>query len=162
STTRPCTTNSALPTSIAATGSKAARRWPSTTTAISRSSPGLTRRRITSWNPSRSRPMPPSAPSCCVLHPPQGPKHMATERAPLSVLDRAVVEKAYARWAPVYDAVGGPIFEVGRRTAAHAARRVGGRILEVGVGTGLSFADYDGANEVIGIDLCEPMVAKAR
>jgi phosphatidylethanolamine/phosphatidyl-N-methylethanolamine N-methyltransferase len=87
---------------------------------------------------------------------------MATERASLSDLDRALVEKAYARWAPVYDAVCGPIFEVGRRTAAQAARRVGGRILEVGVGTGLSFADYDGDTEVIGIDICEPMVTKAR
>jgi phosphatidylethanolamine/phosphatidyl-N-methylethanolamine N-methyltransferase len=77
-------------------------------------------------------------------------------------LDRAVVAKAYARWAPLYDAICGPIFETGRRTAAAAARRVGGRILEVGVGTGLSFADYDATTEVVGIDLCEPMVEKAR
>lgn len=77
-------------------------------------------------------------------------------------LDRAVVEKAYARWAPLYDAICGPIFETGRRTAAAAARDVGGRILEVGVGTGLSFADYDASTQVVGIDLCAPMVDKAR
>ncbi|HVX92260.1 MAG TPA: class I SAM-dependent methyltransferase [Xanthobacteraceae bacterium] len=77
-------------------------------------------------------------------------------------LDGQVVQKAYARWAPIYDAVCGPIFESGRRTAAAAARRVGGRILEVGVGTGLSFDDYDSTTEVVGIDVCEPMVAKAR
>lgn len=77
-------------------------------------------------------------------------------------LDRAQVEKAYARWAPLYDAVCGPIFETGRHAAAAAAREVGGRILEVGVGTGLSFSDYDATTKVTGIDISEPMVAKAR
>ena len=77
-------------------------------------------------------------------------------------LDRETMEKAYARWAPIYDAVCGPVFEQGRRAAAQAARRVGGRILEVGVGTGLSFSDYDATTEITGIDLSEPMVAKAR
>jgi ubiquinone/menaquinone biosynthesis C-methylase UbiE len=77
-------------------------------------------------------------------------------------LDREMVEKAYARWTPIYDAICGPIFWRGRRAAATAARRVGGRILEVGVGTGLSFDDYDASTEVVGIDLSEPMIAKAR
>ena len=53
------------------------------------------------------------------------------------------MEKAYARWAPVYDVLCGPVFVNGRRAAARAAREVGGRILEIGVGTGLSFDDYD-------------------
>jgi phosphatidylethanolamine/phosphatidyl-N-methylethanolamine N-methyltransferase len=77
-------------------------------------------------------------------------------------LDRATVERAYARWAPIYDQVCGPIFEQGRRAAAQAARKVGGRILEVGVGTGLSFDDYDDTTEVVGIDLSAPMVARAK
>src|SRR5262249_1178131 len=41
-------------------------------------------------------------------------------------------------------------------------KRVGGRILEVGVGTGLSFGDYDASTEIVGIDFSEPMVARAR
>jgi phosphatidylethanolamine/phosphatidyl-N-methylethanolamine N-methyltransferase len=77
-------------------------------------------------------------------------------------LDKATVERAYARWAPIYDAVCGPIFERGRRAAASAARAVGGRILEVGVGTGLSFDDYDATTEIVGIDFSEAMIARAR
>jgi ubiquinone/menaquinone biosynthesis C-methylase UbiE len=76
--------------------------------------------------------------------------------------DRSTMEKAYARWAPVYDAICGPIFLQGRRAAAASARRVGGRILEIGVGTGLSFSDYDASTEVVGIDISEPMIARAR
>ncbi len=76
--------------------------------------------------------------------------------------DRQVMEKAYARWAPVYDTLCGPFFLNGRRAAALAAREVGGRILEIGVGTGLSFDDYDTSTEVTGIDMSEPMIAWAR
>jgi phosphatidylethanolamine/phosphatidyl-N-methylethanolamine N-methyltransferase len=76
--------------------------------------------------------------------------------------DSHVVQQAYARWAPVYDALCGPVFLNGRRAAATAARNVGGRILEIGVGTGLSFEDYDGTTEIVGIDISEPMIARAR
>jgi ubiquinone/menaquinone biosynthesis C-methylase UbiE len=79
-----------------------------------------------------------------------------------SDLDRNVVETAYARWAPIYDRVCGPVMVKGRRAAAAAARAIGGRILEVGVGTGLSFDDYDATTEITGIDLSAPMLAKAR
>src|SRR5258708_6399299 len=79
-----------------------------------------------------------------------------------SDLDRSTVETAYARWAPIYDAVCGPVMVKGRRAAAAAARAIGGKILEVGVGTGLSFDDYDFSTEITGIDLSAPMLAKAR
>ena len=77
-------------------------------------------------------------------------------------LDRDTMERAYARLAPIYDAVCGPIFESGRRAATDAAKRAGRRILELGVGTGLSFQDYGPDHEVYGIDLSEPMIARAR
>jgi len=77
-------------------------------------------------------------------------------------LDKSQVETAYARWAPIYDAVCGPVMVKGRRAAAAEARAQGGKILEVGVGTGLSFDDYDSSTEITGIDLCEPMLEKAR
>jgi len=79
-----------------------------------------------------------------------------------SDLDKSTVETAYARWAPIYDAVCGPVMVKGRRAAAAAACAIGGKILEVGVGTGLSFDDYDGSTEITGIDMSEPMLAKAR
>src|SRR6267378_2949651 len=37
-------------------------------------------------------------------------------------LERSTVETAYARWAPIYDAVCGPVMVKGRRAAAAAAR----------------------------------------
>jgi phosphatidylethanolamine/phosphatidyl-N-methylethanolamine N-methyltransferase len=77
-------------------------------------------------------------------------------------LDRAKVEKAYARWAPVYDLVFGKVFERGRRASIDAAERVGGRILEVGVGTGISLPDYARTNKIVGIDISAPMLRKAQ
>ena len=77
-------------------------------------------------------------------------------------LDRNAVEKAYARWAPVYDIVFGKVFERGRRASIAAAERVGGRILEVGVGTGISLPDYARANRLVGIDISAPMLRKAQ
>jgi ubiquinone/menaquinone biosynthesis C-methylase UbiE len=76
--------------------------------------------------------------------------------------DQRVMETAYARWAPFYDAICGPAFHAGRRAATSAALKVGGRVLEIGVGTGLSFAAYDSRTEVVGIDFSQPMLAKAQ
>jgi phosphatidylethanolamine/phosphatidyl-N-methylethanolamine N-methyltransferase len=77
-------------------------------------------------------------------------------------LDKAGIAKAYARWAPVYDLVFGAVFERGRKASIAAAERVGGRILEVGVGTGLSLPDYSWSNRLIGVDLSAPMLRKAK
>jgi phosphatidylethanolamine/phosphatidyl-N-methylethanolamine N-methyltransferase len=76
-------------------------------------------------------------------------------------LDKETIAKAYARWAPIYDFVFGAVFERGRLTAIEAAERIGGRILEVGVGTGISLPDYSRSNRIVGIDISEPMLRKA-
>jgi phosphatidylethanolamine/phosphatidyl-N-methylethanolamine N-methyltransferase len=82
---------------------------------------------------------------------------------PLHVeLDRDMIAKAYARWAPVYDLVFGAVFEQGRHAAIAAAERVGGRVLEVGVGTGLSLPRYSSALRICGVDISEPMLRKAQ
>jgi phosphatidylethanolamine/phosphatidyl-N-methylethanolamine N-methyltransferase len=70
------------------------------------------------------------------------------------------VASAYARWAPVYDLVFGPVFRQGRQAAIDAAEDIGGRILEVGVGTGISLSGY--RSNVVGVDISEPMLEKAR
>lgn len=81
-------------------------------------------------------------------------------------IDQHSVERAYARWAPVYDLVFGAVFERGRLASIAAAEQAcgqqGGRILEVGVGTGISLPDYARVNRLVGIDLSEPMLRKAQ
>ena len=67
-------------------------------------------------------------------------------------LERHQVAEVYGRWAPVYDIVFGPVFSRGRRAAVSAAERVGGRILEVGVGTGLSLDHYTNSNHIVGVE----------
>jgi len=76
-------------------------------------------------------------------------------------LDREGVAKAYDRWAPFYDLVFGLVFDRGRQEAIAAAERIGGRILEVGVGTGISLPDYCGKHRIFGVDISETMLKKA-
>ena len=77
-------------------------------------------------------------------------------------LDNDKVVKAYARWAPIYDRVFGKVFERGRRASIAAAEKIGGRILEVGVGTGISLPYYSRSNRIVGLDISEAMLRKAR
>ena len=72
------------------------------------------------------------------------------------------VTKAYDRWAPVYDLVFGKVFDEGRRSTIAEADRIGGRVLDVGVGTGLSLSDYARSTKLCGVDISEGMLRKAR
>jgi phosphatidylethanolamine/phosphatidyl-N-methylethanolamine N-methyltransferase len=77
-------------------------------------------------------------------------------------LDVRTVTSAYARWAPVYDLAFGKVFSRARTAAIAAAERIGGRILEVGVGTGISLPHYSSESRLFGVDISEPMLRKAR
>ena len=72
------------------------------------------------------------------------------------------VAQAYHRWAPIYDLVFGGVFRRGRSAAVDAADRIGGRILEVGVGTGISLPEYAPSSRLTGVDISEAMLEKAR
>jgi phosphatidylethanolamine/phosphatidyl-N-methylethanolamine N-methyltransferase len=78
----------------------------------------------------------------------------------------AHVVDAYRRYAPVYDWLFGAVLEPGRRALAEAASRLGDggrlKLLEVGVGTGLTLPLYSPTLEVTGVDISAPMLAKAQ
>jgi phosphatidylethanolamine/phosphatidyl-N-methylethanolamine N-methyltransferase len=72
------------------------------------------------------------------------------------------IQRSYARWAPIYDLAFGRITNGGRRLAAKHVNRMGGSVLEVGVGTGLAFPLYAPQVQVTGVDVSAEMLAKAR
>jgi phosphatidylethanolamine/phosphatidyl-N-methylethanolamine N-methyltransferase len=83
----------------------------------------------------------------------------------MTELDRDKIARAYARWAPVYDRVFGKVFERGRQAAIAAVETAlprGGRLLEVGVGTGISLPDYRRDIRIVGLDISAPMLRKAQ
>ena len=85
-----------------------------------------------------------------------------------STADRAAlesrrVEKVYSVLARVYDAGFDWALGPGRRLAVgRLPARAGERVLEVGVGTGLSLPHYPEGCRVTGIDISEPMLEQAR
>lgn len=73
------------------------------------------------------------------------------------------ISRAYAFFAPAYDFFFGRVLEPGRRLAIQMLEpKPEQRILEVGVGTGMSLASYPHHTRVTGIDLAPEMLAKAQ
>ena len=78
-------------------------------------------------------------------------------------MDLEAVEKVYRRYAPTYDFYFGAVLQPGRRAVVERMRcRPGERILEVGVGTGLSLPLYPRSVRVTGIDVSQHMLARAQ
>jgi phosphatidylethanolamine/phosphatidyl-N-methylethanolamine N-methyltransferase len=72
----------------------------------------------------------------------------------------SMVRSAYSRWAPIYDAVfWGPTLW-GRDMAVARVNAIGGKVLEVGVGTGMALPCYGPSVEVTGIDISPEMLVK--
>lgn len=73
------------------------------------------------------------------------------------------VKAAYRRYARIYDAIFGPVLQPGRRAVLEALElEPGDRVLEVGVGTGLSLPLYPRSVRITGIDVSHEMLEKAR
>ena len=71
--------------------------------------------------------------------------------------------RTYRAFSGTYDVVFGPIFHIGRKEAVRSVNtRPGQRILEVGVGTGLSLPLYPPSVRLTGVDLSREMLEKAR
>ena len=87
---------------------------------------------------------------------------MSTDQKQAGDITHAHVEDAYARWAPIYDRVFTMVMKPGRLASAEAVNRLGGRILDVGVGTGLELPMYTGAAKIVGVDLSAPMLEIAK
>lgn len=79
-----------------------------------------------------------------------------------AAIGHADVEEAYARWAPIYDLVFTAVMKPGRKAAAEAVNRLKGRVLDVGVGTGLELPMFAPHVKITGIDLSQPMLEIAR
>lgn len=78
-------------------------------------------------------------------------------------LDDAAVVAAYARWAPIYDPIFGLITgRAIRATMTEVNALPDGRVLEVGVGTGLSLPLYKAGHRIAGIDLSPDMLQRAK
>ena len=77
-------------------------------------------------------------------------------------MDHKSVISAYRRYAGVYDLLFGLVFEPGRkRVVEQLDCRAGERVLEAGVGTGLSLPYYPAHTHVVGIDLSPDMLDRA-
>ena len=78
-------------------------------------------------------------------------------------MDLQMVERAYRRYAGGYDLYFGQILQPGRRAIIERMHcRPGERILEVGIGTGLSLRLYPPQVQVYGIDICTEMLCRAK
>jgi phosphatidylethanolamine/phosphatidyl-N-methylethanolamine N-methyltransferase len=77
-------------------------------------------------------------------------------------MDEEAIKSAYRRWAPVYDRTFGLVAAEGRKHSVEIINQRRGRVLEVGVGTGLSLPAYGRHLEIVGIDLSPEMLEKAR
>lgn len=78
-------------------------------------------------------------------------------------MELEAIRKAYRRYARLYDLYFGALFQPGRKAVIDRMHcRAGQRVLEVGVGTGLSLPLYPAGVRVTGVDISPEMLNRAR
>lgn len=80
----------------------------------------------------------------------------------LKVMEKHAVLKAYANWAPCYDKTFGLIVRRARLETQAVLNGLEGRLLEIGVGTGIALSDYGSHLRIVGIDLSPDMLERAQ
>lgn len=92
-------------------------------------------------------------------NPDPGPRDAVAEVS----ITRAQVERSYRRYAPIYDLLFGASLGPGRAAMTKLVSRLAvERVLEVGVGTGLTLAQYPATAHVTGVDVSIDMLANAQ
>src|SRR5690348_959691 len=78
-------------------------------------------------------------------------------------MELEAIKKAYRRYARLYDLYFGAVFQPGRKAVVQRMNCTSGqRVLEVGVGTGLSLPLYPNDARVTGIDISPEMLERAQ
>ena len=78
-------------------------------------------------------------------------------------ITKADIKNTYKFYAPIYDFMFGAVLDPGRRMLAKEVILLKpSKILEVGVGTGLLLGSYPASSKIVGIDICNDMLKRAR
>jgi phosphatidylethanolamine/phosphatidyl-N-methylethanolamine N-methyltransferase len=92
-----------------------------------------------------------------------GTSDAASRALSVTAVETGFVEDVYEKLASVYDFTFGPALHPGRITAIQRLGiSRGDQILEVGVGTGINIPLYPDTCQIMGIDLSDSMLEKAR
>ncbi len=78
-------------------------------------------------------------------------------------IDCQYMKRLYSFYSPFYDFVFGKLLEPGRREAfKHLLPKPNQKVLEIGIGTGTSLSLYPHNTHIVGIDISEGMIHKAK
>jgi phosphatidylethanolamine/phosphatidyl-N-methylethanolamine N-methyltransferase len=72
------------------------------------------------------------------------------------------MEGIYSFYSPFYDLIFGKVLEAGRRQAFNYLNPSCKKVLEVGIGTGLTLRHYPKNSHIVGIDISAKMIQKAK
>jgi phosphatidylethanolamine/phosphatidyl-N-methylethanolamine N-methyltransferase len=72
------------------------------------------------------------------------------------------MEGIYSFYSPFYDLIFGKMLEAGRRQAFNYLNPSNRKVLEVGIGTGLTLRHYPKSCHIVGIDISAKMIERAK